>query len=153
MWVACHKRLPTQDRIQNWKTKPPYMVSVFCKEVLDSHSHLFFECEFPLKVWSSVKHQVELYGFLKNWNNIVTVLSSSPKRTGHRLALAASVVHEVCDAVIKRMAWKMLHKITKPNIIPCNGLIIDECNGRSSLMYLNLGLRLSLFFGDFVSNL
>ncbi|MDV2888542.1 hypothetical protein RYX45_25605, partial [Alkalihalophilus pseudofirmus] len=43
-WLAIRDSLPTQDRIIQWKENPPDLVCVFCKDILDSCSHLFFGC-------------------------------------------------------------------------------------------------------------
>ncbi|KAJ9536686.1 LOW QUALITY PROTEIN: hypothetical protein OSB04_un000159 [Centaurea solstitialis] len=132
LWVACHGRLPTHDRIASWKHDPPDMVCAFCKLIPDSHSHLFFECTFTIEVWRKVKHQVELYGFPKKWVEICAKLSQPRgfRRTEHLLALAATVYHvwrernnrifqgrskpsnqvvnDICDNIIKRMAWRTI---------------------------------------------
>ncbi|KAJ9541830.1 hypothetical protein OSB04_028336 [Centaurea solstitialis] len=46
MWVACMHRLPTQDRIAEWKHDPPDLLCSLCGLMRDSHDHLFFECTF-----------------------------------------------------------------------------------------------------------
>ena len=42
LWLACLKRLPTQDRLFLWKHEPPDMKCSLCLSCMDSHSHLFF---------------------------------------------------------------------------------------------------------------
>ncbi|GJX06171.1 hypothetical protein Tco_0194103 [Tanacetum coccineum] len=32
----------------------------FCKKVPDNHNHLFFECDFPKKIWCNLKDMVKL---------------------------------------------------------------------------------------------
>ncbi|KAJ9536620.1 hypothetical protein OSB04_un000169 [Centaurea solstitialis] len=132
LWVACHDRLPTQDRIACWKHDPPDMVCAFCKLIPDSHSHLFFECMFTIEVWRKVKHHVELYGFPERWVEICAKLSQPRgfRKLEHLLALAATVYHvwrernnrifkgvskpsnqvviDICDSIIKRMAWSAI---------------------------------------------
>nr|GFA46096.1 hypothetical protein [Tanacetum cinerariifolium] len=49
VWLAIHGRLRTQDLMVKWE-KYGDMRCVFCKNVLDNHDHLFFECEFSKKV-------------------------------------------------------------------------------------------------------
>ncbi|KAJ9539150.1 LOW QUALITY PROTEIN: hypothetical protein OSB04_031883 [Centaurea solstitialis] len=46
LWTACLLRLPTQDRIAEWKHEPPDLKCSLCGIVRDSHNHLFFECTF-----------------------------------------------------------------------------------------------------------
>lgn len=85
-----------------------------------------------LEVWRGVKHQVEFYGFYEKWDDILECFSQKrgPKKLEHCLALAASVyfiwrernrrifqgkcrptsqvIRDICDATLKRMAWKTL---------------------------------------------
>ena len=93
LWVACHNRLPTRDRIALWNHDPPDMLCTFCKNVSDSHEHLFFQCQFSLEVWRAVKHQLQLYGYHERWPDIMDSLKNQrgPKKTEHCLALAASI--------------------------------------------------------------
>ncbi|GKA11704.1 putative reverse transcriptase domain, reverse transcriptase zinc-binding domain protein [Tanacetum coccineum] len=48
VWLVIHGRLNTQDLMGIWE-KNGDMRCVFCKNVPDSHDHLFFECEFSKK--------------------------------------------------------------------------------------------------------
>ncbi|XP_024962541.1 uncharacterized protein LOC112502766 [Cynara cardunculus var. scolymus] len=41
LWLACQRRLPTQDRML-WKDDPPDLECSLCRLCMDSHSHLFF---------------------------------------------------------------------------------------------------------------
>lgn len=132
LWLTCHGRLPTQDRIMGWKHDPPDMLCVFCKLVPDSHAHLFFQCSFSCTVWRKVKHQVAFYGFPEEWYEIHDRLSQKrgPKKMEHKLALAATVYHiwrernmrifrdvtkpllkvveDICSVILNRMAWKTI---------------------------------------------
>ncbi|KAJ9535817.1 hypothetical protein OSB04_un001028 [Centaurea solstitialis] len=141
LWVACHGRLPTHDRIACWKHDPPDMGCAFCKLIPDSHSHLFFECTFTIEVWRKVKHHVELYGFPERWVEICAKLSQPRgfRKMEHLLALAATVYHiwrernnrifkglskpsnqvvnVICDSIIKRMAWSAIdHGAGNPKV-------------------------------------
>ena len=89
MWMACHNRLPTQDRIILWKQEPPDMKCVLCEQVVDSHRHLFFTCPFSVTIWRQIKREVDLYGFYEDWDAIVDALDSGrgPKLLIQKLAL------------------------------------------------------------------
>ncbi|KAJ9536731.1 hypothetical protein OSB04_un000116 [Centaurea solstitialis] len=94
LWLACLNRLPTQDRIREWKHNPPDMRCSLCKSCEDSLSHLFFECPFATQVWSDVLAKVQWTSFPTSWNDIKLALESSdraPKIFEHKLALAACV--------------------------------------------------------------
>ena len=49
LWMAIRGRLQTQDRIARWNPNAN-MNCPLCSRVSDSHSHLFFECEFSSKI-------------------------------------------------------------------------------------------------------
>ncbi|GKE83131.1 RNA-directed DNA polymerase, eukaryota, reverse transcriptase zinc-binding domain protein, partial [Tanacetum coccineum] len=54
VWLAIRGRLKTQDLMGVWEKKDD-MRCVFCKNVPDSHDHLFFECSFTRRIWDSLK--------------------------------------------------------------------------------------------------
>ncbi|KAJ9536684.1 hypothetical protein OSB04_un000157 [Centaurea solstitialis] len=95
MWTACHKRLPTQDRISVWKENPPDLLCPLCNQVPDSHDHLFFSCPFSREVWRRVKNEVDLWGFPEVWSTIMVYLQDNrgPKRMIQKLALSAVVYY------------------------------------------------------------
>ena len=95
MWCACHKRLPTQDRIGLWKHDPPDMSCVFCAGCPDSHEHLFFTCPFSREVWRGVKREFGLYGFPESWDMIMLELHANrdPRKIIQKLALSATIYY------------------------------------------------------------
>jgi hypothetical protein len=61
---------------------------------MDSHSHLFFECNYSKEVWVGVARELDWDGFPSSWDDIVDAIStvdSMPRQLVHKLALAASV--------------------------------------------------------------
>ncbi|KAJ9566646.1 LOW QUALITY PROTEIN: hypothetical protein OSB04_002612 [Centaurea solstitialis] len=99
-WIACHQRLPTQDRLILWKHDPPDWKCSLCRACLDSHSHLFFEC------WYSSNTQIKLaIGWVNapdDWNSIMDLISrpAPPTKFAHKIGLAATVY----------MVWKERNK-------------------------------------------
>ncbi|XP_024964651.1 uncharacterized protein LOC112504926 [Cynara cardunculus var. scolymus] len=59
LWLACQRRLPTQDRLI-WKDEPPDLKCLLCGNCIDSHAHLFFQCVFAREVWESMLLLVDL---------------------------------------------------------------------------------------------
>ncbi|KAJ9536330.1 hypothetical protein OSB04_un000493 [Centaurea solstitialis] len=128
VWIACHKRLPTQDRLY-WKHDPPDLKCPLCKVSMDSHNHLFFSCMFALEVWRTIKRDTCLFGFEERWDDIRDALihGHGPKKKEQRLALQATVyciwrernrrlfgnrthdvpfvIREIREVVLRRMAW------------------------------------------------
>ncbi|PWA55176.1 RNA-directed DNA polymerase, eukaryota, Reverse transcriptase zinc-binding domain protein [Artemisia annua] len=74
------------------------MVCGFCKLVPDSHSHLFFECDFPRKVSSRLKYLVRLDNAPDSWQNLIDFMASRPVRKSiwnilQRLLIGACVYY------------------------------------------------------------
>ncbi|KAJ9535929.1 hypothetical protein OSB04_un000909 [Centaurea solstitialis] len=140
MWVACLHRLPTQDRIAEWKHEPPDLLCSLCGLVRDSHDHLFFECTFSRQVWLKIMDEVDWFDFPCSWSAIVDALTeadTAPKSLTHQLALAASVyfvwsernqrlftdkrnpvpyiVQQILSTVFDRVAWKHRKKLNSPD--------------------------------------
>ncbi|KAJ9536013.1 hypothetical protein OSB04_un000819 [Centaurea solstitialis] len=94
LWLACLRRLPTQDRIYNWKQNPPDMRCSLCGTCPDSHVHLFFLCPFSRLVWKTICRDVDWVNFPDQWDDImeaITTQARAPKLMTHKLVLAASV--------------------------------------------------------------
>ncbi|KAJ9536710.1 hypothetical protein OSB04_un000095 [Centaurea solstitialis] len=132
LWIACVRRLPTQDRISIWKHEPPDLVCPLCGDGPDSHTHLFFTCVFAKEVWSAIRVRMEWEDFPDAWDDIMVAISdpvTSPKGLVRKLSLAASVyaiwrernkrlfrgdkksthaiISEISEVVRLRVAWKM----------------------------------------------
>nr|GEX43738.1 hypothetical protein [Tanacetum cinerariifolium] len=95
VWLAIHGRLRTQDLMVKWE-KYGDMRCVFCKNVLDSHDHLFFECEFSKKVWDCLKCMVIMDDAPDCWSEIKEFMMNRPINKSiwsilQRLLLGASI--------------------------------------------------------------
>lgn len=56
-WLALLRRLPTRDRLRRWGMNVP-AACVLCSNGLESHHHLFFECEYSHSIWNSFASQI-----------------------------------------------------------------------------------------------
>ncbi|GJW33357.1 putative RNA-directed DNA polymerase [Tanacetum coccineum] len=77
LWLAIHRKLKTHDNLFFWD-KSESMLCSFCGNVPDSHSHLFFECDYPNRIWSSLKGMVRLDHAHNKWLDIVDFLLNRP---------------------------------------------------------------------------
>ncbi|KAJ9561536.1 hypothetical protein OSB04_006696 [Centaurea solstitialis] len=132
MWLACWKRLPTQDRLRLWKEEPPDYNCSLCHNIEDSHSHLFFGCNVASQIWLGVTLAI-------GWMDAPTLLTDAlevvrSKALIHRLALSASVyeiwmernkrlftnekravvqiVQQIVSTIMIRQSWKITKKGT-----------------------------------------
>ncbi|KAG2321863.1 hypothetical protein Bca52824_015076 [Brassica carinata] len=49
-WLALLRRLPTRDRLRSWGLTVPEQC-VLCSAAVETHHHLFFECQFSANIW------------------------------------------------------------------------------------------------------
>lgn len=47
-----------------------------CKNELDSHNHLFFECEYAKEIWGKLRNKAKIHDNEDTWERIVNKLSS-----------------------------------------------------------------------------
>lgn len=86
-----------QDRMKKWKVSNDFNCAFYNGHV-DSHSHLFFYCNFPMEVWNLVKLKVNIKHKPGSWFEIIQELQVSlkSKNIGNfikKMALAASIYH------------------------------------------------------------
>ena len=74
LWMAIRGRLKNQDKISRWYHNDN-MLCPFCKSCKDSHSHLFFSCEFSKKVWDKLKVMCRLDDLSCIWAEVVSGIS------------------------------------------------------------------------------
>ena len=49
-WLAFLRRLPTRDRLRRWRMNVP-QECVLCSTGIETHHHIFFECEYSSSIW------------------------------------------------------------------------------------------------------
>ncbi|KAJ9563335.1 hypothetical protein OSB04_008495 [Centaurea solstitialis] len=132
LWTACHQRLPTQDRLAEWKHDPPDWKCGLCGLCLDSHSHLFFDCIYAASVWARIKAAVDWNDAPTSWDDVVEWLSGPvpPRKFNHKIALAAAIymiwkerctrlfssdrkseivcAKEAIEVIMMRVAWRRM---------------------------------------------
>ncbi|GJV67697.1 putative RNA-directed DNA polymerase [Tanacetum coccineum] len=64
LWLVMRRSLKTQDRLRPWDVAPSTDLSTltcaFCKNQMDTHEHLFFECDYAAKVWRLIRGYAEM---------------------------------------------------------------------------------------------
>ncbi|GJU35720.1 RNA-directed DNA polymerase, eukaryota, reverse transcriptase zinc-binding domain protein, partial [Tanacetum coccineum] len=95
VWLAFHGRLKTQDLMGVWEKKDD-MRCVFCKNVPDSHDHLFFECSFSRRIWDCLKCMVRMDHAPYGWSQIKEFMLKRPINKSiwsilQRLLIGASI--------------------------------------------------------------
>ncbi|XP_024963993.1 uncharacterized protein LOC112504286 [Cynara cardunculus var. scolymus] len=140
IWMACQLKLPTQDRLSQWKHEPPDLKCVFCKSVIESHNHLFFECTYSRRIWEAIQCEVGLINCPSTWEDILHSGSAQTWQswsTVQKLGISATVYNiwrernrkffdnfthsgdkVIADnkmQILHRMAWKTRMKLLNSN--------------------------------------
>ena len=97
LWMAVKGRLKTQDRISRWLNIQD-MSCPFCNRCKDSHSHLFFSCNFARRLWERLKVMANLENASNTWAQIISSVVNRPANNSiwsviQRLVLGASVYY------------------------------------------------------------
>ena len=95
LWLAVNNKLLTQDKIRKWGSYD-LMVCSLCNKDMDSHSHLFFKCEYSEQLWKKVYQRLDIDCGDMEWDDIVIDLAgrfngNSIRSIIRRLSLAACV--------------------------------------------------------------
>lgn len=94
-WLACYGRLQTTDRLVSWGI-PTTRSCMLCKELEESHDHLFFRCNFADEVWMIVRAKTftewphHSIWHLTNWTAKYANRKGNIEDTIRRLALSAT---------------------------------------------------------------
>ncbi|XP_024978272.1 uncharacterized protein LOC112515604 [Cynara cardunculus var. scolymus] len=62
LWLAIKERLRTREKLVSWNIGDA-SECVFCKKHLESHNHVFMDCDFSKDIWNSFLALVNLDGF------------------------------------------------------------------------------------------
>ncbi|XP_071705351.1 uncharacterized protein [Rutidosis leptorrhynchoides] len=90
-WLLMGEHLKTHDKLRSWDVRGSIqgmMACYLCKSLLDSHTHLFFECSYSKQVWDKIKRFILIPGIGDNWKVIIQLIISYAHRRVARVMLA-----------------------------------------------------------------
>ncbi|XP_071700523.1 uncharacterized protein [Rutidosis leptorrhynchoides] len=106
LWLAVNGRLSTQDRMENWGLQHN-QVCPLCKQVRDSHTHLFIDCIYSKEVWQGFKGKAKMDDIIDiilsggiSWSYVANLVAT--KRCNKSLW---SVIRRLVFAAIIYMLW------------------------------------------------
>nr|GEZ63584.1 hypothetical protein [Tanacetum cinerariifolium] len=109
MWMAIQGRLMTQDRIKIWK-KDDDLKCPLCKKVADSHKHLFYECEYSIKVWKEMRQFMKLDSDYESMVEVIELLEDKASKNK-----ICRVLNRLMLAVVTYFIWQERNgRIFKP---------------------------------------
>ncbi|GKD34321.1 hypothetical protein Tco_1249830 [Tanacetum coccineum] len=94
-WVAIKGRLKTLDRNSKW-INIQGMVCHLCNQDTESHSHLFFKCEYSKRLWEMLKTMIKFDNMSNEWASVLSFTVNKPASNSiwsviQRLTLGACV--------------------------------------------------------------
>ncbi|GKC15340.1 RNA-directed DNA polymerase, eukaryota, reverse transcriptase zinc-binding domain protein [Tanacetum coccineum] len=93
-------RLQTQDRVAVWNSNNN-MKCPLCNKTNDSHTHLFFECEYSDMIWKALSGKMKVDNIPSNWSAIIDHYANSPCNNS-----IWSVVRRIALATVVYFVWK-----------------------------------------------
>ncbi|XP_058732853.1 uncharacterized protein LOC131604429 [Vicia villosa] len=96
LWIACHRKLATKDRLVKWGMLIDSKCSL-CEEE-ENIDHLFFVCEKLKMVWQAILQWIQVDHQPLSWDNEVLWLRNYYKGKGKRvwvmrIAIAETIYH------------------------------------------------------------
>ncbi|XP_071708913.1 uncharacterized protein [Rutidosis leptorrhynchoides] len=83
------ERLKMQDRLKAWERRPNQVLKCsLCNNVMDSHSHLFFECTYSARLWQKVRMLVQIDLVAYDWKSCRDTLMGISNHNSSRMVLA-----------------------------------------------------------------
>ncbi|XP_023758686.3 uncharacterized protein LOC111907122 [Lactuca sativa] len=97
LWMAILKRLKTQVRVRGWEVSGN-LLCPFCAVTLDSHNHLFFNCDYSHCIWRYFCNKIGINLFVDDWIELIVKLCSLFKKNSgenliNKCVFASCVTH------------------------------------------------------------
>ncbi|XP_022019843.1 uncharacterized protein LOC110919900 [Helianthus annuus] len=105
-WLIFKRKLWTQDRILRWNHAVTgsmnLMCCLLCYSEIETHEHLFFECQYSSSVWHKVRQKACMESVQHSWDEISAWLvarakSKSVESIAGRLVVAATAYAIWCE--------------------------------------------------------
>ncbi|XP_058766389.1 uncharacterized protein LOC131639954 [Vicia villosa] len=94
LWMQCHGRLPTKDRMVRFGFTQDNICSM-CKSSVETKEHLFFECNLPRTTWCTILEWIGFKHTPLNWNDELNWIVANFNKKGWRARLLKLAFTEV----------------------------------------------------------
>ncbi|XP_071687937.1 uncharacterized protein [Rutidosis leptorrhynchoides] len=104
-WLLVGERVKTYEKLKAWELKSnPILECVFCKQCIESHAHLFFECRVTSHIWDRVSRLIHLPNQSFKWRDIFGMIMQVPG-----LKSVKMVVAKLCFAATVYFIWQEIN--------------------------------------------
>lgn len=94
VWMAIHNRPNTLDRLAIFGVRDNSRC-VLCEKDDEDHNHLFFDCPFSFRIWSTTKTKCNVTWPIMHWNHLVNWLAA--QLSGSSLAITICKLVFTCS--------------------------------------------------------
>jgi hypothetical protein len=115
LWLACHGRLATKDRLLKYGMIDNNTCCFCTKE--ETLNHLFFECESLKSVWKEILRWTQINHIPDGWHSEVKWLSQQTKGKGARAAVLKMAVSETVNEIWKARNNKIFGETIEINTL------------------------------------
>ncbi|GJV58010.1 RNA-directed DNA polymerase, eukaryota, reverse transcriptase zinc-binding domain protein [Tanacetum coccineum] len=96
LWMAIKGKILTQDRMMKWSKE--ILVCPLCRTTFDSHTHLFFQCEYSAKIYDGLKEKMKADNIPNDWDQIIQYMANLPCNNSiwsivNKIILANAIYH------------------------------------------------------------
>lgn len=109
LWLACHKRLATKERLTQLGLMHD-IIRCLCKKEDGTLDHLFFQCEATEPIWRKILDWLEIRHIPLNGSNELMQATEFTKRKGWRATCLKMALAETLYNI-----WKMMNNICFKN--------------------------------------
>ncbi|XP_022019087.1 uncharacterized protein LOC110919116 [Helianthus annuus] len=123
VWLIMRRKLLTQDKILNWgldrRKNMNMMCCLLCYADVDSHDHLFFECNLSAQVWSLIRTKVGMDTIEPKWMSIVNWLMARQRSKTAEDFVARLLVGAAAYTIWQERNARLFKNQTRPPDILC----------------------------------
>jgi hypothetical protein len=129
LWLAFHKAISPREKMCGWGFEGDSLF-LFCRASIESQSHLFFECSFSRRIWSSLMNDCSVSYYPSKWDEVaiwsITAMKGSTLESSiWKLCFGAAVyhlwlqrnalIHEITprteEQIISRIRWEVRSRV------------------------------------------
>ncbi|XP_059306387.1 uncharacterized protein LOC132057800 [Lycium ferocissimum] len=133
LWMVVQNRLATTDRLAAWGIQVDPICQLCSVGEVETHKHLFFECNYASFVWQTLLHWTGIRRQIGTWDEEVQwmsrrVTSSSPKWAILGFVFTSVVYHIWMERNARRFQQQHRSNVDRTREIPLQLHIVGQSN-------------------------
>ncbi|XP_019260505.1 PREDICTED: uncharacterized protein LOC109238490 [Nicotiana attenuata] len=113
MWMQCHGRLLTTDRLANWGIQVSSRCCL-CNRADESHAHLFGECRFAKTVWERLMQWIRIHvNSMQSYNQMMAWVVTQAKGKSCKARIMKMVYAEYIYRIWRERNSRIFEETTR----------------------------------------